>query len=500
MWNAARSGMENPRSGTVLQFIGMNNADVAVSHERAFMVAAVWACIDVVSASLAASDWNVYSGLRGGGDKQALESDTLQYILNTRFNPEMTAQRGKRAMMIAASGYGNGYAEIERDRSQRIIALWPISPDRCWQTRDETTGRAVLRVTQTAQGRTVDLDMELDVFHIGGASLTGLCGDDMIAKAVHSIGMAVAVEQFGATYFANGTQLGGVLEYPGKLDDPAYDRLDKQFNAKHRGSGKSFKTAILGGGLKFTAVSSDAQKAQLIEAKNQIVEEVCRWFRVPPHKVAHLLRSTNNNIEHQGLEFSRDTLRPWVKEIEQEADFKLFPSRSARKFIEIDVDWASEGDFKSRMEAYASGINTGVYSPNHVLRKLGENTIGAAGDVRMVQGAMMRLEDVGKNMLPAPAQPAAPDAAATATATAWLTSVYVRIQRQCDNRAADLERSGHADSMVKARAAARPYAAEQIEELAAVLGDRVGAAHQWAVEVINGCEPKVAAAAAMEGG
>lgn len=483
VYDEVRAGPVNPDSSVT--WIGRNNdAGVQVNHNIAFMQAAVWACIDVVSSSLASSDWNVYLGVRGGDKKTALPDDRTQYILNTRFNPEMTAQSGKRAMGIAAAGYGNGYAEIEWDMAGRVAALWPISPDRVELTRNRF-GRLVYRVTQDYQGGFVDLEPE-DVFHIRGGSLTGLAGDDMISKAVKTIARSVAVDQFAASYFANGTQLGGVLEYEKKLDDPSFDRLREQWNGKHQGARNAFKTAILENGVKFTQVNADADKAQLVDVKNQLIEEVCRWFRVPPHKIAHLLRATNNNIEHQGLEFSRDTLRPWVKEIEQEAEFKLFSARGPRKFVELDVDWAEQGDYGSRMTAYSTARGMGVFSVNDVLRKLGENTIGEVGDVRTMNGAAVRLEDVGKNMTPAAAAPAVPapadDAAnddqADDVAQAWLTSVYARIQRRYDNRKA-------AAGAEAALQDAQTYAAEQIAELADVLGDRLDDAQARAMEMVG---------------
>lgn len=482
IYDATRVGPASPQNATM--FFGRQDAGVHVTHEIAFMQAAVWACLDVISSALASSDWNVYAGTRGADDKKVIPEDRLQYVLNTRFNPEMTAQAGKRAMGIAAAGYGNGVAEIEWDMAGRMVWLWPLAPDRVELVRN-IYGRLVYRVTQDYQGGFVDLEPE-DVFHIRGASLTGLAGDDMVAKAVKTIARSVAVDQFSNSYFANGTQMGGVLEYPNKLDDPTFERLKTQINDKHSGARNAFRTLFLEAGGKFTQFNADADKSQLVDVKNQLIEEVCRWFRVPPHKIAHLLRATNNNIEHQGLEFTRDTLRPWVKEIEQEADFKLFSARGPKKFVELDVDWAEQGDYGSRMTAYSTARAMGVFSVNDVLRKLGENTIGAVGDVRTMNGAAVRLEDVGKNMTPAAAAPAVPapadDAAnddqADDVAQAWLASVFARIQRRYDNRKA-------AAGAEAALQDAQTYAAEQIAELADVLGDRLDDAQARAMEMVG---------------
>lgn len=489
VWNALRVNPANPQTGSFF-FLGSNAAGVRVTHETAFMSAAVWACIDVVASALASSDWNVYSGVRAGDNKQAIPADGLQYILNTRFNPEMTAQAGKRALAIAAVGHGNGYAEIERDMSRRVVALWPISPDRATAIRNEE-GRLVYRVIQDSVGNTVDLD-PADVYHVRGPSLIGSVGDDMISKAIETIARAIAVDQFASAYFGNNASLGTIFQYKGTLPAEKRKEIEEGIKKRYSGAKKSHLPGVFEGEWTIHQLSNDAEKAQLIEAKNQIVEEVCRWFRVPPHKVAHLLRSTNNNIEHQGLEFSRDTLRPWVKEIEQEADFKLFPARGAQKFVEIDIDWASEGDFESRMRGFSTGITGGVYSVNDVRRKLGENTLGPEGDVHMIQGAMMKLQDVGKNMLPA--QPGS-----DSVAQAWLTSVYARIERRRNSRAANLQKAGRKDWLEQSRNDADTYASEQIAELSAVLGDKIEAARKYAIEVINGIEPELAAACVFKG-
>lgn len=395
--SALRVKPANPddRGGTV-NVLMANNAKVRVTHENAIEVSAVWACMDIIASSLSATDWNVYQGVRGSDNTTAIPQDVLHYILNTRMNAEMTAQAGKRALLLAAVGYGNGYAEIERDLAGRIVALWPISPDRVEVRRPLEGGPLFYRVTQDYTGGTVDMDAS-DIFHLRGAGLLGFVGDSVLLRAVQTIAQALATDAFASGYFGNNTQLGTVFIYKGgKLDDSHYGRLKESIEERHKGSAKAFRSAIFDGGdWDVKQIGTTADKAQMIEAKQQVIEDICRYFHVPPHKVQHLLRATNNNIEHQGLEFTRDTLRPWVKEIEQESDYKLIPARGQRRFVTLDLDWAEQGDYKSRAEAFQIYRNMGVFSANDVLRKLGENTIGEAGDIRIVQGANVRLEDVG---------------------------------------------------------------------------------------------------------
>lgn len=503
---AVRAAMADPRA--TRYFRQRNAAGVHVDHDNAEQVAAVWACMDVIASALSASDWNVYAGGRGAANKKDLPADSLQYILNTRFNAEMTAQAGKRALALAAVGYGTGYAEIEYDMARRIVGLWPIAPDRVDPRRDPATNRLFYLVWQESVGDWVEFTPE-ELFIVRGASLVGFAGDDAIRRAVQTIATAVALDQYAAAFFGNGAQLGTVFTYKGKLDDTHYNRVKEQIEQRHSGVRNAFRSGFFEGDGEWDVHSMgiDAEKSQLVLAKQLSVEEICRWFRVPPHKVAHLLRATNNNIEHQGLEFTRDTLRPWVKEIEQEADYKLIPARGPRKFVEIDVDWAEQGDYKSRAEAYQILRACGVFSPNMVLRKLGENTIGAKGDVFTMNGAAVRLEDVGKNMLPAPKAPApntAPNPATKPTpaddpaASAWLLSVYQRIQRRVENRARHLQSAGRPDWLAESRTSSKGYALELMADLAAVLGERFTAANDWALQVVDGADPRTAVNAALD--
>lgn len=436
----------NPQRGTMLEVIGASPIQgVWVTHDQAFMTAAVWACIDVIASAIGASDWNVYAGVRGSAEgKKAIPDAQAQFLLNSRPNPEMTALSGKRALVAAAVGYGNGYAEIGFDLAGRFASLWPISPDRVQVRRNERR-ELIYRVTQDSLGGTIDLD-PADVFHIRGASLVGTRGDDAVARAIRTISMNIALDEFAASYYGNGTHLGGIITTKGKLDEPEFEELKRRWSERHQGPRKSFRTGILEGDATYTPIDSNAQKADLTNWKYAIVEEVCRWFRVPPHKIAHLLRATNNNIEHQGLEFTRDTLRPWAKEIEQETDYKLLGGAGPKRFCELDLDWASQGDYQSRATAFQTLLNTGVFSVNDVLRKLGENTIGKAGDIRLVQGAMIPLERAGESYratgtplkpespsdpgTPGESTPAKPPKGPKNVLQAWLGSVFARAQRR----------------------------------------------------------------------
>lgn len=492
MQNAVRVHKADPQAGPFSHSVYRVMADMRVNPETSTQVAAIWACMDVVASASSSSDWNVLGGYRGEANKQALPRDPLQYILNTRWNPEMTAQAGKRAVMLGAVGMGNGYAEIELDLAGRIKALWPIAPHRVEPRRDEETGRLFYRVTQEYRGGWVDLGPE-ELFIVRGASLVGFAGDNTLSRAVRTVATALAIDQYAESYFGNNAQMGTVFVYKGGIqDDKNYERAKESLVKRHAGVKQAYTTGLMTGEWDIKTFGQNMEQSLYAEVKAMTVEDICRWFHVPPHKIAHLAKATNNNIEHQGLEFSRDTLRPWVKEIEQEADYKLIPYRGAPKFVELDVDWAEQGDYKSRAEAYSILRNIGVFTGNDVARKLGENTFGADGEIRIVQGANVRLENVGAAYAATGAAPGVPaeddeDDEDDDTLKAWLTSIYARVQRRTET--ASKAHGGEAG-----RKNAQAFAAEVLVDFPLEVR---GAALLGAQRVIEGADPATAATEAL---
>lgn len=439
-------------------------AGVRVSAEDAFQVSVFWGCIQAIFIAIAPSPWQVFSRLPNG-DRDLLPDDPLGYLLNVRPNPDMTAMAFKEALLIAALSWGNGYAEIVRTAG-KVSALYPITPDRVTPQRDDN-GNLVYRV-QNDDGGIIYLD-SMDMFHLRGPGITGLVGDNMVAKAVHALGLSIAAERYGETYFGNNTEVGGVLQTPNKLDDAAYNRLKTAWAERHQGPSRAFRPAILDNGLKWSVTTTKAKDAQLLEVRQFQVEEICRWFGVPPHKVQSLQRATNNNIEHQGIEFARDALTPWKKRLEQEADYKLFSSRGPARFSLIDIGWTLQGDFASRAAGYQIMRNIGCFSANDILKMEGQNTIGAAGDIRIVNSANIQLENVGENyadLVDASTTTTGGDADDNTETSddgqddtgaekiisdsfrVMFQSIYERVDKRRSNRRADLERHAKADDDV----------------------------------------------------
>lgn len=377
---------------------------VYMSPDEALSLGAVWGCIDAISRNIASQRWNIYEPIKSTGRRRLLSDDYKTWMLNTRPNPEMTAIGFRESLLFQAIPYGNAYAEIVRDVGGRVIQLWPLRTDRVQPKRAEN-GELVYEFTHS-DGQ-IDRLASAQILHIRGPGLFGLMGENIIARAAKTIGLAAAQERFSASFFGQGAQMSGVLEYQGKLGDEQYKRLKESWNEKAKGPENAHKPIILEGGMKFTALSVDPQKSQLVETRKFSVEDICRWFGVPPHKIQHLEHATFSNIEHSSIEFVRDALTPWERRICQEADAKLFDqNRGPWRYTEIDLRPLTYGDAQSRSTAQASWRQNGIMNANEIRAMEGLDDIGPEGDVYIVQSNMTTMELVlNPPKPPAPALP-----------------------------------------------------------------------------------------------
>lgn len=455
-------------------------AGVWLTADEAVRISALWACCSVITKSIAGSVWEVFVE-DAEGDRTFRRSTPLWRLLNVQPNPEMTAFDWREAAVWQAL-LGNHYSEIERNALGQPVALWPLDRDRSRLTRNETTGALELRVLQQDGGE-VFLPYR-DVFHLHGPSPAGLVGYDLVALASRVLGQAVAADEFGGAFFANGTNMGGVLSTTGKLSEEDYKTLREKLAERHGGPRNAFGVLLLQGGeAKFQPFAPKGDEAQIIETRQHLIEEICRWFGVPPHKIAHLLRSTFNNIEQQGLEFTRDALTPWCERLRQQAGAKLIVRRDVG--TRIDIDWLAEGDAKSKAETDAIEVNNGLATRNEVRRRRGRNSIGPEGDLLTVQGQMIPLERVGSqsssspDALPSPAPDAPPAPDAGAAARALFAVAARRSLRRLELRALDAARAAGGDHedfarrLEAMRADAAQYLVDQVGEQIAVL-ERLG--------------------------
>ena len=371
--------------------------------QEALQLSVTWACVSVISRSLACCHWKVYE--RKDGEFVCLEEDALDYILNVRPNPEMTAMAVKEALIFAAAMYGNGYAEIVRDEAGRVRELWPLDSTLVEPVRVNqdgalaVAGELVYRCTHPSGTGTVFLKQN-QVYHLRGPSLTGLLGENIVNRAAKTLTLAAAADSYARAYYANNTVVGGILEYPRTLDEKSYTRLKNDWVEKRSGPGNAHKPVILENGMTWKPLSdSSAASSQVLEARKFQVEDVARWWGVPLHMIGSLAGSQGygTNLEQLGLGFVRDCLGPWARRLEQEADWKLFPMRGpgSKKLTRIDRTPLTRGDSKTRAEVGAILRRAGVITANEWRLSEGLNRIdGEEGNQLLVEASLATYEEL----------------------------------------------------------------------------------------------------------
>ena len=293
--------------------------------------------------------------------------------------------------------WGNAYAQIIRDGRGNPLALYPLLPSKMDVTRARS-GNLIYTYRRDSGESKISPDYETvtlrrdEVLHIPGLGFDGLIGYSPIAMAKNAIGMALATEEYGAKFFANGANPGGVLEHPGVIKD--IQRVKDSWNDAYRGAGNAHRVAVLEEGMKFQAIGIPPEQAQFLETRKFQINEIARIFRVPPHMVGDLEKSSFSNIEQQSLEFVKYTLDPWVVRWEQSLQQSLvLPSEKSSVFVKFNLDGLLRGDYKSRMEGYATARQNGWMSTNDIRELEDMNRIPAeeGGDLYLINGNMTKL-------------------------------------------------------------------------------------------------------------
>ena len=297
--------------------------------------------------------------------------------------------------------WGNAYAQIVRDGSGRVLGLYPLLPNKMDVDRDNR-GRIYYVYSRDTNENPLfkdygDIKLRAeDVLHIPGLGFDGLIGYSPIAMAKNAVGMTLACEEYGASFFANGANPGGVLEHPGVLKDPS--KVRESWNSVYRGTNNAHKIAVLEEGMKYQQIGIPPEEAQFLETRKFQINEIARLYRIPPHMVGDLEKSSFSNIEQQSLEFVKYTLDPWVIRWEQSLQKSLLlPGEKNKYFIKLNVDGLLRGDYQSRMNGYATGRQNGWFSANDIREMENMNPISdeEGGNLYLINGAMTKLADAG---------------------------------------------------------------------------------------------------------
>jgi HK97 family phage portal protein len=388
--------LENPRNSLAQVFDLMPSfTGRSVTELNSLSVSTVWACVRIISTTVARVPTKVYRVTSAG--REVATDHYLYALLCGSANPRLSSFRFFRLMQVWLLLWGNAFAEIEMNGRGQITALWPMRPDRMRVHVDESG--AVTYIYQPVDGTATRAIDESRMFHLRGLETDGVAGLSVIQQARQAVGLSMATEEFGARFFANNARPGMVLETPNSLSDKAIQRLKDGWDNMHRGLQGAHRAGILEEGLKLHEVGLPPEDAQFLQTREFQTEEICRWYGVQPHKVGNLSKATNNNIEHQSLEFVGDTMDEHFCNWESEITHTLLSAREAMTISpQFDRARLLRGDFKSRAEGLAILRQNGFINGDEGREDLGYNPIeGGAGKKYAIQLNMQDLEQLGED-------------------------------------------------------------------------------------------------------
>lgn len=380
-------------------YLGGSSAGKLVTERSSMQMTAVYACVRILSEAIAGLPLHLYFQKDGGGKEKAL-SHPLYALLHDEPNPEMTAFTFRETLMTHLLLWGNAYAQIIRNGKGQVTALYPLMASRMTVERDRA-GRICYRYQRDFdEGKNIAKETVTlhhpDILHIPGLGFDGLVGYSPIAMAKNAIGLSIAAEEYGSKFFANGATPSGILEHPNVIKDP--EKVRKSWQAAFGGSNNANKVAVLEEGMKYTPISIPPDQAQFLETRKFQINEIARIFRVPPHMVGDLEKSSFSNIEQQSLEFVKYTLDPWVVRWEQSIRRTLLTAEEKKGYsVKFNLEGLLRGDYVSRMNGYAVARQNGWMSANDIRTLEDQELIPEedGGNLYLVNGNMLPLNKAG---------------------------------------------------------------------------------------------------------
>jgi HK97 family phage portal protein len=348
-WN--KSGLVTP-SPWMRDAFGMEetHAGVDVSAEGALACSTVAACVRLLSETVASLPLHVFR--EDGESKRKAPEHALYSLVHDGPNEFQTSYTWRVQAMTNTLLHGNAYTAIERDASGRVVALWPLLPA---SVRVAAKSDRLQYEHWSASGKR--MYEHRDVIHFRGPTLDGITGRSIVSMARQGIGLALAQDQHGATLFRNQARPGAVIRVPEKLNPDARQKMQTWLETVSAGLNKG-KSVVLEAGMELSQYGFSAEDAQYLQSRQFSVQDICRWFRIPPHLVGDPTRLAYSSSEVEMIAFTTHSLRPWLVNFESELNSKLFPRRSGF-FCEFDANALARGDQATRYAAYKTGIDAG---------------------------------------------------------------------------------------------------------------------------------------------
>jgi len=371
---------------------GRNNSGVHVDEHTALTYSAVYCAVNLIAGTLSTLPLKLLREAKKT-KKPALDK-SLYRVMHTQWNQYMTAQIGREVLAAHVLTWGNGYAEIIRNGYGDVVQLWPIPPNR---VRPEMQNGKLVYVVKT-DSQEIILPRE-KILHIPGLGFDGYVGYSVIGLARESIGLGMAMEQFGSRYFGNGTHPGLIVSHPGKLTEQGSKNLRDSLAEKYSGLGNAHRLMLLEEAMKVENVTIPPEDSQFLESRQFQIPEIARWFNLPPHKLKDLTKSSFSNIESEQISFVSESIMPWVVRFETNYNTQLIPEKDqTTHYFKHCLEGLLRGDAKSRAEFYNKMFLIGVMSINEIREKEDLDPI-EGGDRHFVPLNMAALDQFDKEKL-----------------------------------------------------------------------------------------------------
>ena len=345
----------------------------SVTVTGSLSVPAVLGAFTILAEDTASLPLILYRRMKRGKERA---SDNPYYaLMHDRPNPEHTSMLFREFILGHMLGWGNFYAQIIYDGRGQAQELWPLSPARMEVFRDENGERKYLYTRENDSKRAFRAS---DILHIPAFGFDGLVGYSRVSMARNSIAMAFSAEKYAGRVFQNDARPSVLVKHPGSLGDKAYERLQESWNLSYQGAGNAGKAAILEEGMDVTTIGFPPKDAMFIEQQEWSVTQVSRVFRIPPHMLGQVNRSTSwgSGIEQQELGYLSHTLRPWLVRIEQQLNKDLLLEAERKLyFYEHLTDGMLRTDIVARFSAYAQAITNGWMTRNEAREKENMNPL-----------------------------------------------------------------------------------------------------------------------------
>jgi HK97 family phage portal protein len=391
-WLQRRSSVVNPDSWLLRMLGGYPTTSGAnVSERTALQCGAFLVGSRILAETVAVLPLKVWRRLPSGG-KEAATDHPLYDVLHLNPNEEYTSFEWRERMMIDCCGWGNSYNQVLYDGKMNVREVWPLEASRMSVTRPDPAGPKVYSYRRPGQSdRIFDPEEILHISLLGD----GLKGQSLLNLCREAVGLTLTAEEFVAAFFRNDASPRLVFETDQPLGKDKTAEMRASWEERHQGAKRAHRAAWLWGGMKARLLEADLSKLGLIEIRKFQLEEIARILRVPLHLMQSLDRATNNNIEHQGIDFVVHAIMPWLVRIEQRISKTLFgPRESSTYFAEFNADGLLRGDFVSRTTGYSRMIASAMLKPNEG-RALENLNPEPGGDELFIQGAMLPLRLAG---------------------------------------------------------------------------------------------------------